>query len=294
MVFPPAPLPWRLAALGFVSCLLYVVGTVWQPPLARANQPLYFLWFSGAFLVYVVALLDTWRHARQPHAAALPLIVGWAIVFRLTLLWTTPGFLSDDIYRYIWDGLVQRAGINPYRYPPEAEELAFLRDDSIYPMINRRWALTIYPPGAQLCFRLMAWICPGSLVAMKALILLADAASIALLLSLLRRLGLHQAYVLLYAWHPLVVVELGISGHLDGLMIPFVLLAFLCTMQGRAWMVGSALALASLVKLYPALLLPALHRKGAWPMPLVFGGLVGLGRVYALADQPHGQERSHQ
>ena len=66
------------------------------------------------------------------------------------MLWVTPGFLSDDIYRYSWDGLVQQAGINPYNYPPDASELGMLRDDTIFPMINRQWALTLYPPGAQL------------------------------------------------------------------------------------------------------------------------------------------------
>jgi alpha-1,6-mannosyltransferase len=280
--FPPMPFPWRLAALGLVSFTLYLVGTVWQPPLARASQPLYFLWFSGIFLVYGVALLDTWRHAHQPHSAMLPLIVGWAIVFRLTLLWVTPGFLSDDIYRYVWDGLVQQAGINPYLYPPEAPELAFLRDDTIFPMINRKSALTLYPPGAQLFFRLMAWICPGSLVAMKASILLADVASIGLLLHLLTRLARSQAYVLLYAWHPLVIVELGISGHLDGLMIPFILLAVLWMIQNRPQLVGIALAIAALIKLYPALLLPALYRKRGWLMPVVCFGILALGYLLYL------------
>jgi alpha-1,6-mannosyltransferase len=279
---PRAPFPRRIAALGLVSFTLYLVGTVWQPPPAHAKQPLYLLWFSGTFLVYLAALLDTRRHAHQPHPAVLPLIVGWAVVFRLTLLWVTPGFLSDDIYRYVWDGLVQQAGINPYLYPPEAPELAFLRDDTVFPMINRKWALTLYPPGAQLFFRLMAWVCPGSLAAIKAVILLADAVSIVLLLDLLRRLGRSHAYVLLYAWHPLVVVELGISGHLDGLMIPFVLLAVLWTIENRPQLVGVALAVAALIKLYPALLLPALYRKRDWLMPAVCFGLLALGYLLYL------------
>jgi hypothetical protein len=259
-----------------VSLILYAVGTVWQPPLERANQPLYVLWFSGVFLVYVAALLDARRQARQPHPAVLPLIVGWAVVFRFSLLWVTPG-LSDDIYRYVWDGLVQQASINPYKYAPEAPELAFLRDGTIFPMINRKSVITIYPPGAQLFFRLMAWISPGSLLAMKAAILLADVASIALLLRLLTRLRIPQTSVILYAWQPLVVVELGISGHLDGVMIPFVLLAFLWVMRDRPWLVGAALGVATLIKLYPALLLPALYRKRGWPLPLLCFGLVGAG-----------------
>src|SRR5271156_104004 len=64
-----------------------------------------------------------------------------------------PPFLSTDIYRYVWDGKVQGAGINPYRYIPADSHLAFLRDGSIYPYINRvDTAPTIYPPVAQLIF----------------------------------------------------------------------------------------------------------------------------------------------
>jgi alpha-1,6-mannosyltransferase len=282
----PAPFPWRLAVLGAVSFFLYLSGSAWQPPLNRTNHPFYLLWLSGAFLVYVMALLNIRRHALQPHPFVMPFILGWAVIFRLSVLWVTPGFLSDDIYRYAWDGLVQQAGINPYHYPPEAPELGFLRDDTIFPMINRKSVLTLYPPGAQLFFRLMAWLCPGQLVAMKAVVLLADVGSIALLLLLLKQLDWPRCHILLYAWHPLVIVELGISGHLDGLMLPFVLLAFLCMMHKRSWLVGASLAIATLIKLYPAILLPALYRKEGWPMPLAFFGLVGVGYLLYLDAGP--------
>jgi alpha-1,6-mannosyltransferase len=281
-----ASLPWRLAILGGASWCLYLLGSAWLPPLERTNYPFYLLWFSAVFAMYVKALFDIRPHARQPGAADIVVIVGWALVFRVSVLWVTPGFLSDDLYRYVWDGLVQQAGINPYDYPPEAPELEFLRDDTIFPMINRKSVLTLYPPGAQLFFRLMAWLCPGSPVAVKAMILLADAVSIALLLVLLNRLGLPRSNVLFYAWHPLVIAELGISGHLDGLMIPFVLLAFLCLLQNRPWLVGGSLAMATLIKLYPAILLPVVYRKGSWRMPLAFFSVMGMGYLlYADAGR---------
>jgi alpha-1,6-mannosyltransferase len=288
MSFPAsAPFPWRLAVLGGASGLLYLLGSVWEPPLERTNHHWYVLWFSGVFVVYLLALLEIRRFGQQPPRVVVPLIVGWALIFRLSVLWVTPGFLSDDIYRYVWDGLVQQAGINPYNYPPEAAELGFLRDDTIFPMINRKWALTLYPPGAQLLFRLMAWLRPADLVALKAVILLADALSIALLLRLLKRFGFHSSRVLLYAWHPLVIVELGISGHLDGLMIPFVLLAFLWMTEHRPGRVGASLAMATLIKLYPAILFPVLYRKGDWRMPLVFFGLLSGGYLLYLDAGAH-------
>jgi hypothetical protein len=278
----PRSFPWRLAVLGGVSLGLYLLGGAWQPPLERTDYPWYLLWFSAVFAVYAMALLDIRPRAPQPGAVDIVAIVVWALIFRVSVLWVTPGFLSDDIYRYVWDGLVQQAGINPYDYPPEAPEVGFLRDDTVFPMINRKSVLTLYPPGAQLFFRLMAWLRPGDLVAIKAMILLADAVSIALLLLLLKHLGLPRGNILFYAWHPLVIVELGISGHLDGVMVPFVLVAFLYLMQNRPWLVGGALGMAALVKLYPAILLPVLYRKGGWRVPLAFFGIVGAGYLLYL------------
>jgi hypothetical protein len=69
-------------------------------------------------------------------------------------------------------------------------------------------------------------------------------------------------------------------------MLPFVLLAFLCMMHHRAWLVGASLAMATLIKLYPAILLPALYRKGGWPMPLAFFGLMGMGYLLYLDAGP--------
>ena len=98
----------------------------WQPPLDRTNHPLYLLWFSGGVLrLRDGAARRLRRQALPSHPLAVALILGWAVIFRFSVLWVTPGFLSDDIYRYIWDGLVQEAGINPYDYPPGAPELGF-------------------------------------------------------------------------------------------------------------------------------------------------------------------------
>ena len=76
---------------------------------------------------------------------------------------TAPPLLSSDIYRYVWDGRVQRAGINPYRYLPDAPQLAFLRDPAVFPNINRaEYAPTIYPPTAEALFALAAASPPAS------------------------------------------------------------------------------------------------------------------------------------
>lgn len=273
---------WPLFLLGHLSTALYLFGNHWQPALRGSHHLRYFLWISLLFALYMGTVWWVRRRREEPHPLLVPLIVGWAIIFRISLLWVLPGFLSDDLYRYLWDGLVQRSGINPYQYPPQADELAFLRDVSIFPMINRKEALTIYPPGAQMFYWAMAWASPGSVMGMKGAILATDLCTILLLLMLLRECGLKQSNVLLYAWNPLVVVELGLSGHLDGVMLPFLLLAVLFTLKSRAWLAGLFLGLATLIKLYPALLLPVLYRRRMWPLPATFATVVALGYWYYL------------
>src|SRR5437588_8585338 len=98
-----------------------------------------------ALYVFVTWLAIKARAARS----TLIIVIVFAVLFRLSLLFSPP-YLSDDIYRYVWDGRVQAAGINPYRYIPADAALEKLRDGKIYPRINRKdYARTIYPPVAE-------------------------------------------------------------------------------------------------------------------------------------------------
>ena len=103
---------------------------------------------TGAYFIAVGIVL------RQPQSRrAVWIVLGVAAVLRLMVL-AAPPFLSTDLYRYVWDGRVQMAGINPYRYIPADPALESLRDAAIFPHINRATtAPTIYPPMAQIVFR---------------------------------------------------------------------------------------------------------------------------------------------
>ena len=207
---------------------------------------------------------------------ALGLILGFALVFRILLLWT-PVYLSSDAYRYLWDGRVQWAGVSPYRYPPAAPELATLRDLEVHPHINRPTAVTVYPPAAQWLFALAAALTPGTIPGWRVLLLVADASTVLLLLCLLRRLGASAEAVLAYAWSPLVLFEGIQAGHVDLAMIPVVLLALLWRIDGSSLRAGVALGVAVLMKLYPAILLLTLWRRGDWRWPAAVVATVGLG-----------------
>lgn len=222
-------------------------------------------------VIYLLAVGLVWNSGRSRGTLAMILAV--AALLRLPVL-LAPPYLSTDIYRYVWDGRVEAAGINPYRYIPVDPHLEKLRDAAIFPRVNRNnYAPTIYPPAAEAVFFLVTRI-SQSLIAMKAAMVVFEAITIVLLLRLLGSAGLPAQRILVYAWHPLPIWEFAGSGHIDAAMIAFVVLALWGYRRGYRWLTGLALAGATLVKLYPALLLPALYRRGDWRMPAAWAGAV--------------------
>ncbi len=273
---------WILTGTGVASAILYGLNFRIIPLLSRVGlvdpktDPLaaYPSLCVALFCLYLLALVSILK--KRSRSSSLGVILGFAILFRTTLLFM-PQVLSSDIYRYVWDGRVQSAGINPYAFPPAADALGFLRDERIFPFINRQWAPTIYPPGAQILFAGMYQLFPDSIVGLKFIMLCFDLATIALIVQLLKRAGIDPDRVLLYAWSPLVLFELAGSGHLEALMLPFVLLALLARTKGRAALAGGALGVATLIKLYPAVLFPALYQRRDFRFPLAFGLAILLG-----------------
>jgi hypothetical protein len=264
-----------LAGLGALSALVYASAMPLSCWLGIEPLRLHLPLFAAVFALYLLALGVVGRGGPS-GSTALGVILGFALVFRILQVWT-PVYLSSDVYRYLWDGRVQLAGVSPYRYPPAAPELAMLRDDTVYPHINRPMAVTVYPPATQWAFSLAAAVTPGTVTAWRLLLLLADALTVLLLLGLLGRLGAPVAAVVAYAWSPLVVLEGIQAGHVDLLMIPVVLLALHWRMRGSSGRAGLALGVAVLMKLHPAILLLAWWRRGDWRFPAVVLATVGLG-----------------
>lgn len=223
----------------------------------------------AAFVVHAVAIGTAWRTSEGVNSRqAVGIILATGCVMRLALVPTVPT-LSSDIYRYIWDGRVQAAGINPYQYIPAAVELAHLRDPDIYPNINRaEYAPTIYPPAAQAFFHTVTRF--GETVAVMKLALVACEGLIAAaLMLLLHRLQLPMTRVAAFAWHPLSIWEVAGNGHVDALMIAGVMAALLLAFSGRSFHAGAAAALAALVKPTAVLMFPVIWRPWDWRMPAV-------------------------
>ena len=269
-----------LLLLGCGTLVLYRIG-------AGAKSADDIRWFLKVALVQsALYLLASFVILRSRSSRATLLItIFFAVLFRLSILFSPP-YLSDDIYRYVWDGRVQAAGINPFRYIPAAPELAHLRDDAIYPHINRRdYAHTIYPPVAQIVFLLTTRI-SESVTWMKFTMVVFEAIAVWAIAQLLASFGLARERILLYAWHPLVIWEFAGSGHADAIAIAFIALAFLAWRRNAHLGAGVALACATLTKLIPLVLFPALLQRGRWKVIVAFVATIVVGYLGYLSVGP--------
>jgi hypothetical protein len=227
-------------------------------------------------LVYLAAVI---RVPRSKTASRMLWgILGCAALLRLLVV-IFPPFLSNDMYRYIWDGWVQGAGINPYRYLPVDSKLSFLRDTTVFPNINRAsYAHTIYPPAAEMIFGSVAsvakWLAAPPVLAMKLAMLAFEAGGIWAMLALLDHAGLPRTRILIYAWNPVPVWEFAGSGHVDAIAICFIALALLAACKAKNGLCAAALAAATLTKFLPVIVLPALWRRWDWKFVVIFGCLI--------------------
>ena len=271
-----------LAALGLGLTGLTALGLVLLMPWEEAEgvpafvPPLVAV-LSVAALVYFAAVSLVLRQTLPKRAIWIVLIVAAAI--RLPVLFTPP-ILSSDVYRYIWDGRVQLAGINPYLFMPIDPALADLRDNAIYTHINRADdAHTIYPPAAQIVFAAVAGIAP-SVFGEKTIMVGFEALAIFCALRLLALARLPPERVLIYAWNPLAVWSFAGDGHLDAIGMGLLASALLLRCLKRDSLAGVAFGAAVLVKFFPVAVGPALWRRGGgWR--LAAAGMVAMAALYA-------------
>ena len=285
--------PWQTNA----ALLVFGLGLILLSRQLVGEYHHFTLGFSGvsglSALLYIASVLLV---LTQPvDRLTLPIILVIAVACRIAPLFAEP-WLSSDIYRYVWDGIVQHAHISPYRYVPGDPALAFLRapHQSIFDHINRRdYAHTIYPPGAEALYYLITAVSP-TVLAMKCVMVLCEAVTVDALIKILRQLNLRREQILLYAWCPLLVWEIAGSGHLDSVAMACISLALLFRIRRRPILTGLFLGIAVMTKFYPIILLPALmlprrplplNKKWAflnpslwdWKLPSTVFALIALG-----------------
>lgn len=233
--------------------------------------------FQGAYLLgFVGYALIVLTIVRSKHSTALGRWSWWLIgaaVLRFIPTGTPP---SDDCYRYVWEGRVQSAGYSPYVLPPNDPKLVELRTDD-WSRINHPHFPAIYPPLAQLEFRLAAAIHP-SIYTVKVLHVVWDLLTIALLGVVLRRRGLAPHFAAVYGLCPLVLAAFAVEGHVDSLMLLLTVGALWAFDAKRLVLAGAALGSAIAAKTVVIVLLPWFLLR-AWRVALVAGVVVVLWYV---------------
>ncbi|MBI5563717.1 MAG: DUF2029 domain-containing protein [Chloroflexi bacterium] len=245
-----------LIVIGFASLLAYVAAVGLGDLRARTIE--FVVAYGAAFVLYLAAVAIVLRSSVASRLTRW-IVVGFAVLFNLILLPTKPT-LSDDMFRYVWDGRVQTHALSPYQYPPNAPELIDLRrgDVAVWPNVNRKSVVTVYPPGAQLAFAVIWRIVGDRVIGFKAIFVLAELIGAWLLLKVLRFFNQPPERLLIYLWSPLLIFEVAHAGHIDGLLLPLLCLAFYTRVTDRYKLLGVSLGLATSIKLFPALLLFAL------------------------------------
>ena len=278
----------RVAAVSVALVLLAgLVLLIVRPGLSPARiRPLPVI--AGAWLVFLVA---AWLLRKVSRKAAVALILLGGIAVQLAAV-SAPPKQSNDLYRYVWDGKVQAAGIDPYQYVPMATALTGLRKDFLfYPKgeycvspsyvsshpaadltagctrINRPTVPTIYPPVAEAYFLGVHYLPTGSDSAkpIQATTALVAVLVTVLLMFALGRLGRDIRMAALWSWCPTVALEAGNSAHVDVVAVGIATVAILvlatARTRARTALGGVLLGLAIATKMTPALAVPAVLRR---------------------------------
>jgi len=182
----------------------------------------------------------------------------FAVAFRLPLAFAHVGPASDMV-RYIYDGRLQQLGYNPYAVIPSDQAVAGTHTDATRVMASRN-ARTPYPAAAQLFFRLVVTI-HESLLAMKLALVGCDLLTIAVLIAWLRSTDRSPWLALVYAWNPLVILEVAHSGHIDALGALWIAVAAWMLSTGRGTRATIAFVIAVASKLLPIVLLPLFWKR---------------------------------
>ncbi len=267
---------WGLLLAVAVSLAAYggmVRLHIQEATLNHAAIPYTLAWYAIAFCAYLGAIL--WVEWRK-NVSPITILFG-AFIFRAMLLFTVPT-LSDDVYRYIWDGYVANNGISPYAHAIDAPELDYL-DNPQRDLANHAWMASPYLPAAQFLFAGLTWLFPLQPFFFQMAMVIFDLLTGVLLISLLKlsRLAIHRS--LIYLWNPLVIVEVAHGAHVDAWMIFLMMLALWLTFTPRfskfsPWLAPIILAMAISTKGLPILLLVILFWHWRWWQSALCGIIV--------------------
>ncbi|HXW05422.1 MAG TPA: hypothetical protein VD833_09325 [Vicinamibacterales bacterium] len=242
------PLSTVLAVTGGLYLVAIGILIITRAPLGSAT---FFMATAVTSIAFVAMIARVWHAVGSDRL--LLVAIALAVAFRIPAT-VAPVGADNDMVRYIWDGRVQKLGHNPYRVLPSDPALAHTHTDETAAMPSRR-ARTPYPPAAQLFFRLVVTI-HDSTTAMKLSLVGCDLLTVLVLWRFLVITGRNPWLVLTYAWHPLVVLEISHSGHIDALGALWTAAAAYWLVRRRTALAAIAFVLAIATKLLPIVLAP--------------------------------------
>jgi hypothetical protein len=276
-----------LIVWGGASTLAALTGlAVSQAPL---GTPLFYGLVAVPCVVYALVLRRVLDQRADAAAWALPVAVLFAVAFRVPLA-LAPVHADNDMVRYLYDGRVQRLGLNPFTIVPADPALAWTHTDETRRMPSIR-ARTPYPAAAQLFFRLVVSI-RETPRAMKVALVVCDLLTMLVLLRWLSETERSPWLALAYAWNPLVILEIAHSGHIDALGALWIAISAWMLGTNRGMRAAAAFVLAVATKLLPIVLVPLYWRRVrvrdvlvgaaillALYLPFAAAGTVALGNV---------------
>jgi SAM-dependent methyltransferase len=218
--------------------------------------------YRGLFVVSVLGtgpvLVLLWKRDRLSIRA----ILLTALVIRLVVFPLLPS-LSDDVFRYIWDGILVSGGKNPYQFIPSDPSLHDLQVNPLFQHLNSSGFYSVYPPLSQYLFALGGIIYDGdwrkSYYVIKGAILLIEFGGLFILSGMLSR----RSFLLL-ALNPIVVFASAGQGHTDALLVMFLGVGIARCAGGKEVSGTALVTAAGWIKLYPFFILPFLWRRFGW------------------------------
>ncbi len=245
-----------------------------------------FTWIMALLLPFLGLYYVAYRNSQSEQQVYF--FLGLAALLRVSLIFALP-LLSDDVYRFIWDGRLLIAGYNPFDQLPAAYLNQGIPgiDQALFAELNSPDYFTIYPPVAQGIFAVACWLFPtsiwGSAVVMKVFLVGFELGSLYLLPRLLRHFKLPIKNALLYALNPLVILEISGNLHFEGAMVFFLLLALWYLVNEKWDFSALAMGLSIVSKLLPLIFLPLLLRRLGWWKSIRYYFIVGLGVLLLFA-----------
>ncbi|MFA0963096.1 hypothetical protein AB9P05_14925 [Roseivirga sp. BDSF3-8] len=233
------------------------------------------------FTLYIAYIILCYR-TRYDRSYTWQMLL--ALASRLCLIVAVPS-LSDDVYRFIWDGELLAAGFDPFAETPQAYAEQGLLDNNdklarLYPLLNSPAYFTIYPPLCQLIFYLSSILSPtsifGSIIVIRLFILLAEGITLYFLPRLLKKHGLAERISLVYALNPLVILELTGNLHFEAWAVAGLIACLYFWKIKKNIPASFAVAAAILAKLLPLITLPLFLRRASFIRLALFFGSIGM------------------